>query len=239
MRLGFGLSPCDVAVLGAQWNPLLLPGLKVWLEDSATAPANAVTSWTDRSGNSNHATQSTGTAKPTYNATGKNGRPTLSFDGGDFLQTPAIALTTFTFVVVWKSSSGGIIYEHGSNANTAGCYLHAPGGNTIAASRSSSVSAYTRATLADDTWRLTTHSCDGTHAGHTLRINGALQSLSSAVGNAPGTSSLSDVLNIGARNGASLFTTGSIALLVVCTPVLSAANVTLLEAYANGRFAVY
>ena len=58
----------------------------VWLDASAagtvTHSSNAVSQWADKSGNGNHATQTTTSAKPTYSSTDKK----LSFDGGDILQ---------------------------------------------------------------------------------------------------------------------------------------------------------
>src|SRR3990167_5696375 len=52
-----------------EWAPTDLSNLLLWLDASQITGLNdgdAVASWTDLSGNGNHATQSTAAAKPTY-----------------------------------------------------------------------------------------------------------------------------------------------------------------------------
>lgn len=70
------------------WTPSKIK-TRLWLDanDASTITLNGstVSQWNDKSGNSTHVSQSTGSAQPTYNATGFNGKPTLSFDGGDNL----------------------------------------------------------------------------------------------------------------------------------------------------------
>lgn len=64
--------------------------LKCWLIANDIA-AGAVTSWTDASGNSNHATQATTGNKPTCVASAMNGHNVIRGDGlNDYLDTPAI-----------------------------------------------------------------------------------------------------------------------------------------------------
>jgi hypothetical protein len=46
---------------------------------------DAVSTWTDSSGNGNDATQGTGSAKPTFKTNILNGEPVIRFDGGDRL----------------------------------------------------------------------------------------------------------------------------------------------------------
>jgi len=66
------------------WTPATIENLVVWYDasDSETVvlDGSSVNQWLDKSGNNRHATQS-GTARPTYNATGFNGLPCLEFDG--------------------------------------------------------------------------------------------------------------------------------------------------------------
>lgn len=73
------------------WTPSELgSALALWLDaaDAGTITLNGsnVSQWNDKSGNNRHATQATAVNRPTYQADGFNGRPTLNFDGGsDFM----------------------------------------------------------------------------------------------------------------------------------------------------------
>lgn len=70
------------------WTPAKLT-TKLWLDanDSSTITLNGstVSQWLDKSGNSINVSQDIASAQPTYSASGFNGKPTLSFDGGDNL----------------------------------------------------------------------------------------------------------------------------------------------------------
>ncbi|MDB9787219.1 hypothetical protein OAB57_03860, partial [Bacteriovoracaceae bacterium] len=104
--------------------------LTAWLDASRpnadlTRPSNssAVTTWTAREGDiSSEATQGTADNKPTYNVNGRNGRPTMSFDGdgsdGDW------------FELSLNSSSGGANSTYvvatrdlGSTGDAAGVFV--------------------------------------------------------------------------------------------------------------------
>lgn len=85
------------AVLLQRFSPRKLAGLRLWLAaDRITGLANGdpVSSWTDLSGQGNHATQSTTAAKPLWKTGIANGRPGVLFDGvDDFLSLAAGACT--------------------------------------------------------------------------------------------------------------------------------------------------
>ena len=72
------------------FKPSDLSDLELWLdakdESSVTHSSNAVSQWSDKSGNNKHVTQGTAASKPTFSTNGLNSMPTLSFDGtNDFL----------------------------------------------------------------------------------------------------------------------------------------------------------
>lgn len=73
------------------FSPLLYRPV-AWYDGSNT-PTGAVSSWTDLSGNANHATQGTGSAQPTCTASQLNNKNTLLFDGGDRLNLPSALYT--------------------------------------------------------------------------------------------------------------------------------------------------
>lgn len=81
---------------GRKFNPLSIPGLGLWLRgdvaytsispDVQAANGESIRRWPDMSGNGRHADQGTGGNKPTWSASGMNGRPGLATDGiDDFL----------------------------------------------------------------------------------------------------------------------------------------------------------
>lgn len=87
----------------------------------------SVAQWDDLSGNNLHATQGAGAAQPTYVTSAINGRPALSFDGGDYLlNATAVTGTMTVYTVVSSSSQSGRSILDG---RTAGTRL-ALGGNT-------------------------------------------------------------------------------------------------------------
>lgn len=80
------------AVLLQRFSPRKLSGLRLWLSAdriAGLADGDPVSTWSDLSGNSNHATQGTTAAKPLYKANIVNGRPGILFDGVDDFLTLA------------------------------------------------------------------------------------------------------------------------------------------------------
>jgi hypothetical protein len=104
----------------AAFSPLDIPGLKLWLDASQIVGLNdgdAVTTWSDLSGNGNHATQATASKKPTYKNTG--GKVFVKFDGVDDFMTGALAAVAQPFTVAlrvkqpndgFSISSSGLAY---------------------------------------------------------------------------------------------------------------------------------
>ena len=64
--------------------------------------------WSDKSGNANHATQSTSSKKPTLTANGLNGKPVISFDGSsDSLNATNINISqSYSFFIAAKRVTG-------------------------------------------------------------------------------------------------------------------------------------
>lgn len=104
--IGFGLGLWDNHG-GSGFNPLALSPL-LWLDasDASTlytdsglttlvaADGDPVGGWKDKSGNTRHATQASGTNKPAYKTAIKNGFSVVRFDGvNDVLSSSAFALS--------------------------------------------------------------------------------------------------------------------------------------------------
>ncbi len=107
---GADLATRILGVYGSACQLLLLAR-----ESDVALVSGKVATWSDRSGNGRDATQGTDANRPTWNATGINGKPSLSLDGGDRLATASFALTSFSAVAVhtvFKDSitaNGGVL----------------------------------------------------------------------------------------------------------------------------------
>jgi hypothetical protein len=68
------------------WNPSMVT-TALWLDaadaNTITESGGVVSQWNDKSGNERNASQPTAAYRPTYQGTGLNNKPALSFDGGD------------------------------------------------------------------------------------------------------------------------------------------------------------
>ena len=72
--------------------------LALWLDaadtSSITHSSNAVSQWNDKSGNGNHASQSTAANQPTLTTSALNGKPVITFDGtNDFIASTSLNIT--------------------------------------------------------------------------------------------------------------------------------------------------
>ena len=94
------------------WTPANLSGLFLWLDaaDASTITLNgsSVSQWNDKSGNNNHATQSTASDQPSYGTTTINTKNVVDFASGKFMITgyrPSLN-RTIAAVVQYKTTSG-------------------------------------------------------------------------------------------------------------------------------------
>src|SRR4051812_19518760 len=82
--VGFGLGT-GAAGGSSAFAPTDISGLKLWLKADSLSlnDGDAVTTWTDSSGNSNTASQGTAANKPTYKTAVLNALPVVRFDGSN------------------------------------------------------------------------------------------------------------------------------------------------------------
>ena len=77
----------------ALWTPANLSGLVVWLDaadaSTITLDVSKVSQWSDKSGNGNHAVQSTASSRPSYGAPTINLKNVINFASGKFMITGA------------------------------------------------------------------------------------------------------------------------------------------------------
>ncbi|HEY3378553.1 MAG TPA: glycosyl hydrolase family 28-related protein, partial [Armatimonadota bacterium] len=112
----------DFALLGRLDLSVNFPGLaprptnqKLWLtaENGVTKDgANYITTWSDQSGQGNHAANGGGSEEPLYQAASLNGKPTINFDGaynnfslGSHFLFADNTKTGITFIAVVKSTA--------------------------------------------------------------------------------------------------------------------------------------
>ena len=96
----------------ALWTPANLSGLSLWLDaddaSTITESSGSISQWDDKSGNGNHATQSTASNQPTYGTQTINAKNVVHFDGSEFMTTgyPPGLNRTLVAVVQYTSFAG-------------------------------------------------------------------------------------------------------------------------------------
>jgi len=112
-----GISPArsnliPPGILG--FSPASVSGLQLWLdasdETTITESSGAVSQWDDKSGNSRHAVQGTGSAQPSTGVATINGINVIRFDGNDDLLTGTFgygSMSEITGLIVGKYRSSG------------------------------------------------------------------------------------------------------------------------------------
>lgn len=104
--------------------PAREPDLQLWLDasdsSSVTLNGSTVSQWNDKSGNGNHATQTTAANQPTYTSAGLNGFNVITFDGtNDFMDAPAAWIASI-------SSAFSIYYVFVPKGNGTGPDVYRP-----------------------------------------------------------------------------------------------------------------
>jgi hypothetical protein len=239
---------------GRLWTPALVrPAL--WLDAadlSTISVATGVSEWRDKSGNGRHFTQGTGGTQPTFTANGLNSIPVLSFNGSQYLTSPA-AVSTWNFLhntngssifVVWKAgniadpnAAYGLMGTNAATSANIGTYIafddraSVPRNNGVLAQVSGGGSTSVSAASADNLMPANTpvilsHIADpnnGTAANRSfVRVNKTLSQINTQL-TAPSASNASFALQIGALGNNVLTLTGYIAEIVVLASVASTA----------------
>lgn len=234
-----------------------LPGLVAWYDASdlttqlqasggaaVTANNDPVGYVADKSGNGYHISQATAGNKFTLKTNVLGGESVWQLDGADFLSAANVPLSTFTVFLVFRASTGYLVYEHGANVNTNdGFYLNATVNATLATKRGGAA-GYSQWNLTagwghDNTWRIAEHFMNGTHLTHGLTLNGVDQTLTPQGGGGasdPGSSTLTANLYIGARSDGTIGITGQLAEIAFFSPYLSVANRARVRQYLNTKW---
>jgi hypothetical protein len=226
VQFGMGAAPA--------WSPSKLPGLALWLESDLGVTTGATFTWADQSGSGNNFHQTTAGNQPTVNASDAayNGQATLSFTGGQFLdQVSAWAATVsqpYTIMIVGSdSASGNNIFVGQPVANN--WYIAASGGLYGV-----SISVAFNATTPDSTTPKILYVEYDDPSSSTFRVS---QDTPEVTGNAGAAATLPTLELAGADAGINHLS-GKLAMIVVCSGILSSANRALLQSYAGRKYGI-
>lgn len=253
---------------GGGFDPLSISGLKLWLDandpatlfqDSglttpATADADPVGGWKDKSGNNNHATQAVAGDRGTLKLAIQNGLPIVRFDGtSDSLELSGAGLdilknvagaTLFAafkgtaadarFVLSFETNASGTL-RAGLAIKTAGLDYRAAG-RTLDADTAGAAGGGTLANV----WHTLVGWFDYTNGDIYAFLDGAQLATSSTTvisnGNTSNTSSA--LAQVGALAAVQFFP-GDVAEVLVYTSALSVANRQAVESYLNSKWVMY
>jgi hypothetical protein len=229
------------------FNPKNIPGIRLWLDAAnvfnGSNPANntAISSWTDLSGVSGNATQATSGKRPVFRENIQNGLPAIEFDSANSqcLQVASLAvgsqITIFAVVKQFNATAATWFMEQSPDINSNdGFYMY---GNGSASQIKNSGSSVMTTDVAG--WLGT-----ATVLGM-IRYDGSqIQAWKNGITHAFANGSISnntvtDVLNIGSRNQASLFFDGYLYEVIIYNGALSNPQVTLVNDYLRRKWAIY
>lgn len=225
-----------------QFNPILISGLKLWLDatqnvfsDAGITPAvngNGVQQWGDRSGNGNNVTQGTAASRPTFTTAQLNGLPTINFDGvNDFMRATSFTLAQPEHIfIVFKNTTytvQGRIFD-GNTVNSMLVYNNNP---TPQFQMFDGSGACTIATVPVGTFAV----CDFLFSGSSSfsRANNSVKNTGSI-----GTDSGSGITLGATFDGSSNWGNVAIAEILVYNTALSDANAALVTRYLGAKWNV-
>ena len=260
--------------LATWFNPASIAGLQAWYDasdastlfDATSGGAiasvdSSVARWADKSGNANHATQSTSGSRPTRRSAGLNGRPSVEFvadsaDSGDWLaishQSALNGSSGLAVFAVYRTSTAASnlglagkwqgIGESGGNAWVFGYTGGASGVTTathITNNGSTSATQATSSNFNDGAARLL--SMVNTSAGLQARMNGSLQGTNSStvLGNSACTSGvvLGGYTSSSQATGQRLMSC-HISELMIFSGALTSQNVADIESYLMTKWGI-
>lgn len=255
----------QAAASAAAWKPTDIAGCKQWLDFSdanymftdagSTRVSNdgdAIYQVNDKSGNSNHAVQSTLGNRPLYKTGVKNSKSVARFDGtDDFLDQPELveALDWTLFVVFNQNTAKGFgdgvplyaatrydVDNYGAGLRMWSSVIGSNRLHLLMDGGTGEVSLLTTNLIAEDTWYLHAAKCkSGDSAHHT---NGAANGTSTATFSSvyTGYNVRTGLENNGNAKGAY---DGDIAEIIYYAPSISDADRAKVETYLNNKWAIY
>ena len=223
---------------GGSWEvvtfvPTDIAGCLLWLRSDLGITkdgSDKVSQWADQSGNSNHASQSTDSKKPIWTANQLNSNPSLIFTNTSqqYLSLVSnISLNALTCFVVWKASNaGGLVF---GGANGDGFYRYTSTNIRLRTAANETYAQFTVTNLGNYSIIVVHRNADS--AFFTLRQNGVEKATDDAVVGNMNTD------YIGYRDG--FYLNGGIVECGLYNSNIGSTNISTLENYLNGRYAIY
>ena len=227
--------------------PKTLSGLTLWYAAHRITGLNdgdAVTTWSDLSGNGYDVTQGTAANRPLYKTNIFNGLPALLFDGSnDSLENTTVNPFTAgaartVFVVAKQLSDTGGIFVCFRRTATVWCYHNALNSGTYivftdGVNSSSNTRTYGTRPLQDGPGVYTIRAPGG-GGTHKVRANG--NNLTLTAGSTPASESGSTGFFVGRREGSNGFMNGYIAEILGYNSELSDADCLKVERYLAAKY---
>lgn len=223
----------------SRWTPTRLGSKVLWLRaGSLASDTTTISTWTDESGAGNHATQGTTAKRPTYNASWRNGRPAVNFNGSQLLSV-ASALTsakpwTVAMAVQFTTLSGQRCAFGVGDTNGYGLMVNGAGtGKREVIVKGVLFDTDGNATTSAEYW-VATCTAGGTLSMYVNGASVALSNTSPAIV-APNTSSAVGCL----RTSDELMKfVGNIGEIIVTNAAIGAADLSLLHGYFAAEYAI-
>jgi hypothetical protein len=250
--------PCSVA------SAAPIPNAAMWFDaqdldgdgilGNNQANLSPVTTWVDKASvqGVQNLSQANSARQPIYQTNVQNGQAAVQFDGvDDIVSATSLSLGSYSvFVQLRAPTNAGptlIIMEQSNDLNTSGngFYWVEGTGHTMHARRGATTSGRNVTAPTPNAWAFqpnlisATQLYDGTHAGHLMYINGALASTATAAGGNPGTATVTDTFNLGARFGTGtpiIPFQGQVAELLIYNSKLNAAEQQIVENYLSSKY---
>lgn len=231
---GRGNSPAIYGAAAAPFSPDDIAGIQLWLDasDSATITiATGVSQWDDKSGNSRHASQATGSKQPTVNTAAQNGLDTIRFTSANS-QEMALAGTDISVDSAYTIAFVG--QRAGPSGTNEIALLGAAGSRGLWWNSGTDLTVYNSTNYAQAAIASTVYNsiiCTLTGSTGAIYLNGTLQTTN--IG-AFSLAAVWDTLGHIAQNG--IYTNADIAEVIVYDTVLSSGDRTSVQDYLKAKW---
>lgn len=239
----YNVSALSMLVSGSVFAPTDIPGITLWLDANqgiTDAGGGAVSGWADQSGNSYHVYQENAAGRPVISSSWKNGFPAVYFTGDELINSGTNILTagaaaTIFFVGESTNVNGGSFFTRRRTSTYQSAmfyldtYLNGDGVGAANVNTPDGLSALITTPF------YSTHKYLGTGVGNVSASLSGVDLNITVDGNGQTTETGNTGFIIG-NNSAGQTWPGYIAEVIVYDSVLSAENISLIEAYLVGKY---